>query len=76
MIDQFDKLKNNNRCSDSNTSFFIIKVQVSKLRYFYMESFGDVPLLSRIHPDIKEAQMKVVRHIQQAYSTPVQKVNY
>lgn len=39
-----------------------------------MENFGKVPLLSRIHPDLKEAQMKVVRHIQKAYNIPVQKV--
>lgn len=40
-----------------------------------MENFGKVPLLSRVHPDLKEAQMKVVRHIQQAYNIPVQKVS-
>ncbi|XP_032781058.1 fatty-acid amide hydrolase 2 [Daphnia magna] len=52
------------------------KVKVTKLRYFYMENFGKVPLLSRVHPDLKEAQMKVVRHIQQAYNIPVQKVEF
>ena len=39
-----------------------------------MESFGNIPLLSRVHPDLKEAQLKVVRHIQQAYNIPVSKV--
>lgn len=51
-----------------------MKVSVSKLRYFYMESFGNIPLLSRVHPDLKEAQLKVVRHFQQAYNIPVSKV--
>ncbi|XP_046437078.1 fatty-acid amide hydrolase 2-like [Daphnia pulex] len=50
------------------------KVSVSKLRYFYMESFGNIPLLSRVHPDLKEAQLKVVRHFQQAYNIPVSKI--
>ncbi|EFX90254.1 hypothetical protein DAPPUDRAFT_205366 [Daphnia pulex] len=50
------------------------KVSVSKLRYFYMESFGNIPLLSRVHPDLKDAQLKVVRHFQQAYNIPVSKV--
>lgn len=50
------------------------QVSVSKLRYFYLENFGRAPLISRVHPDMKEAQMKVVRHIQQAYNIPVQKV--
>nr|CAH0104196.1 unnamed protein product [Daphnia galeata] len=49
------------------------KVSVSKLRYFYMESFGNIPLLSRVHPDLKEAQSKVVRHFQRAYNIPVEK---
>lgn len=40
-----------------------------------MEDFGQVPLLSRVHPDLKDAQMKVVRHFQQAYNVPVQKVD-
>lgn len=39
-----------------------------------MESFGNIPLLSRVHPDLKEAQLKVVRHFQQAYNIPVSKV--
>ena len=39
-----------------------------------MESFGNIPLLSRVHPDLKNAQLKVVRHIQQAYTIPVEKV--
>lgn len=39
-----------------------------------MESFGNIPLLSRVHPDLKEAQSKVVRHFQRAYNIPVEKV--
>jgi len=39
-----------------------------------MDGFGRTLLVSRVHPDIKEAQMRVVRHIQQAYNIPVQKV--
>lgn len=39
-----------------------------------MESFGSAPLLSRIHPELKEAQHKVVRHFEQAYNIPVKKV--
>jgi len=39
-----------------------------------VEHFGDNPLLSRVHPDLKEAQMKVVRHIEKTYNVPVQKV--
>ena len=50
------------------------QVSVSKLRYFYMDGFGRTLLVSRVHPDIKEAQMRAVRHIQQAYKIPVQKV--
>ena len=54
---------------------FGLQVDVSKLRYFYMESFGKLPLLSRVHSDLGEAQMKVIRHIEQAHNIPVQKVS-
>lgn len=39
-----------------------------------MTGFGKAPLLSRVHPDMRDAQMKVVRHIEEAYNIPVQKV--
>jgi len=39
-----------------------------------MDSFGKLPLLSRVHPDLREAQLKVVRHIEQAYNIQVEKV--
>ncbi len=47
---------------------------MSKLRYFYMESFGSVPLLSRVHPELKNAQDMVIRHIQKTYNISVQQV--
>lgn len=48
------------------------QVSLSKIRYFYMEHFGKNPLLSRVHPDLKKAQRKVVHHIR--YNASIQKV--
>ena len=50
------------------------QVQVSKLRFFYMVGFGNAPLLTRVHPEIKEAQLKAVRHFENAYGIRAQKV--
>ncbi|XP_046652428.1 fatty-acid amide hydrolase 2-like [Daphnia pulicaria] len=52
------------------------KVSLSKIRYFYVEHFGKNPILSRVHPDLKEAQRKVVRHIEKTYNVPVQKMKF
>jgi len=51
-----------------------IKVDVSKLRVFYMTGFGRAPLLTRVHPDMKEAQLKVVRYLEDAHGIRAQKV--
>lgn len=59
---------------DRQYHFLIAQVDISKLRVFYMESFGNHPLLSRVHPDMKEAQLKVVRHLQEAHQMKVEKV--
>ena len=50
------------------------KVSVGKLRYFYLPSFGPVPLITRIHPDVKQAHKNVVRYIQNTFNVPVPKV--
>ncbi|KAK4023061.1 hypothetical protein OUZ56_008496 [Daphnia magna] len=50
------------------------KVSLSKIRYFYMEHFGKNPLLSRVHPDLKKAQRKVVHHIRGTYNASIQKL--
>lgn len=41
-----------------------------------MEHFGNNPLLSRVHPDLKIVQRKVVRHIKDTFNTSVQKVRF
>lgn len=51
------------------------KVNVSKLRYFYIDSLGKHPLLPHVHPDVKAAQLKVVNHFQNAHGLSVEKLN-
>jgi len=50
------------------------KVELSKLRFFYMDSLGKYPIWSAVHPDVKGAQLKVVRHLQNAYGVSVEKL--
>jgi len=50
------------------------KVELSKIRYFYMDSLGNYPLWSAVHPDVKAAQLKAVRHLQNAHGVSVEKL--
>ena len=41
-----------------------------------MDSLGKYPIWSAVHPDVKGAQLKVVRHLQNAYGVSVEKVSF
>ena len=40
-----------------------------------MDSLGNYPLWSAVHPDVKAAQLKAVRHLQNAHGVSVEKVS-
>jgi len=50
------------------------QVIMRELNVFYMEDDGGSPLTTRVHPDIKAAMKKVIRHLDKAYGIKAQKL--
>ncbi|XP_068081794.1 fatty-acid amide hydrolase 2 [Anabrus simplex] len=50
------------------------KVDIQKIKYFYMENDGGSVLVSPVHPEIRTAMRKVVAHFEKAYGIKPQKI--
>ncbi|XP_027237585.1 fatty-acid amide hydrolase 2-A isoform X2 [Penaeus vannamei] len=50
------------------------KVDISKLRYFYVEDDGGSPLVTPVHPELRAAQKKVIIHLEKAYGVKAKKI--
>lgn len=55
-------------------SFMKLQVDISKLRYFYVEDDGGSPLVTPVHPELRAAQKKVIIHLEKAYGVKAKKV--
>lgn len=51
------------------------KVDISKIKFYYMEDDGGQYLTSPVEPEIKEAMRKVVRYLEKAHKIKATKVN-
>ncbi|XP_066597182.1 fatty-acid amide hydrolase 2-like [Prorops nasuta] len=51
------------------------KVDVSKLKYYYMEDDGGQLLVSKVDPEIKEAMRKIIHYLEKAYKVKPVKLN-
>ncbi|PSN54917.1 Fatty-acid amide hydrolase 2 [Blattella germanica] len=51
------------------------KVDIRKIKFYYMEDDGGAPMVSRVHPDIKTALRKAVLHFDKAYGIKPQKIH-
>ncbi|KAJ8679442.1 hypothetical protein QAD02_015229 [Eretmocerus hayati] len=51
------------------------KVDISKLKVYYMEDDGGQILVSSVDPEIKESMRKVVTYLEKAYNIKAKKVN-
>ncbi|XP_006563970.2 fatty-acid amide hydrolase 2-B [Apis mellifera] len=51
------------------------KVDISKLKFYYMEDDGGQLLTSPVELEIKEAMRKVIRYLEKAYKVKVTKLN-
>jgi fatty acid amide hydrolase 2 len=50
------------------------KVDICKIKFFYMEDDGGSAVVSAVHPEIKTALRKVILHLDKAYGIKAQKV--
>ncbi|XP_064116184.1 fatty-acid amide hydrolase 2-like isoform X1 [Macrobrachium nipponense] len=50
------------------------KVDVRKLRYFYIEDDGGSALVTPVHPELRAAQRNVVLHLEKAYGIKAKKI--
>lgn len=50
------------------------KVDVRKLRYFYVEDDGGSPLVTPVHSELKGAQKNVITHLEKAYGIKAKKI--
>ncbi|KOC67138.1 Fatty-acid amide hydrolase 2 [Habropoda laboriosa] len=51
------------------------KVDISKVKFYYMEDDGGQLFTSQVEPEIKEAMRKVVRHLEKAHKIKATKLN-
>lgn len=49
-------------------------VDLSRVKIFYQDDCGGSPIVSPVHPDIKQALHNAVRHFQETIKSPVQQV--
>ncbi|XP_066968821.1 fatty-acid amide hydrolase 2 isoform X1 [Macrobrachium rosenbergii] len=50
------------------------KVDVRKLRYFYIEDDGGSSLVTPVHPELRAAQRNIVLHLEKAYGIKAKKI--
>ncbi|CAL4077129.1 unnamed protein product, partial [Meganyctiphanes norvegica] len=50
------------------------KVDISKLRYFYIEDDGGNVLVTPMHPELRAAQLKIVDYLNKAYGIKAKKI--
>ncbi|XP_047105781.1 fatty-acid amide hydrolase 2-A [Schistocerca piceifrons] len=50
------------------------KVNYDKMKFYYMESDGGSPVVSPVHPEIKDVLLKAVSHFERAYNIKAQKI--
>ncbi|KAK7077967.1 Fatty-acid amide hydrolase 2 [Halocaridina rubra] len=50
------------------------RVDIRKLRYFYIEDDGGSPLVTPVHSELRAAQRNVVTHLEKAYGIRAKKV--
>ncbi|CAK9812011.1 Fatty-acid amide hydrolase 2 [Anthophora quadrimaculata] len=51
------------------------KVDISKLKFYYMEDDGGQYLISQVEPEIKKAMRKVILHLEKAHKIKATKLN-
>uniref|UniRef100_T1JI39 Amidase domain-containing protein n=1 Tax=Strigamia maritima TaxID=126957 RepID=T1JI39_STRMM len=52
------------------------KVDLKRLKVYYMENDGGFPIISRVQPEMRKAQRKVILYLERTYGIRAQKVHF